>query len=302
MNTKLYSVYDLPFDHDVCHLFEHIVMREFLAKLNELGYSRAFFGWLNGHTIDSTIFFDLGAYSDNVIQLFDEHLATLRKFDSALIDRSISHVEAEMQSTIEVTDRTLLAQQLQEIACLVIKPAISQVPTMSPLHITYTPKLFREVAILVNVYDISEETKKAFLCLYPALLDIIRDASLDSEAAYPCGKSALAINTDGIGIAWRFAAKNTIDIAEAEYKTRHYLQRFNINKYIKHLDEYRGAFARTPGNNAMPIQFYEQTGIKSTKEELAKLATYERMTEIINAMTVRIEFVTGKLKSIEWDN
>ena len=32
MIHKLYSAYDLPADHDVCHLFEHLVIRRFLHE------------------------------------------------------------------------------------------------------------------------------------------------------------------------------------------------------------------------------------------------------------------------------
>ena len=32
---KLYSAYDLPADHDVCHLFEHLVIRRFLRMVEK---------------------------------------------------------------------------------------------------------------------------------------------------------------------------------------------------------------------------------------------------------------------------
>ena len=37
MIHKLYSAYDLPADHDVCHLFEHLVIRRFLRAVEKSG-------------------------------------------------------------------------------------------------------------------------------------------------------------------------------------------------------------------------------------------------------------------------
>ena len=37
MIHKLYSAYYLPADHDVCHLFEHLVIRRFLRMVEKSG-------------------------------------------------------------------------------------------------------------------------------------------------------------------------------------------------------------------------------------------------------------------------
>ena len=37
MIHKLYSAYNLPVDHDVCHLFEHLVIRRFLRAVEKSG-------------------------------------------------------------------------------------------------------------------------------------------------------------------------------------------------------------------------------------------------------------------------
>ena len=55
--NKLYSAYDLPADHDVCHLFEHLVIRRFLRTVEKSGNERAFIGELHGTTSESSVFF-----------------------------------------------------------------------------------------------------------------------------------------------------------------------------------------------------------------------------------------------------
>jgi len=37
MIHKLYSTYDLPADYDVCHLFDHLVIRRFLRAVEKSG-------------------------------------------------------------------------------------------------------------------------------------------------------------------------------------------------------------------------------------------------------------------------
>ena len=48
MIHKLYSAYDLPADHDTCHLFEHLIIRRFLKETEKVGGNRAFVGELDG--------------------------------------------------------------------------------------------------------------------------------------------------------------------------------------------------------------------------------------------------------------
>ena len=53
MAHKLYSAYDLPADHDTCHLFEHLIIRRFLKETEKVGGNRAFTGELDGTTSEN---------------------------------------------------------------------------------------------------------------------------------------------------------------------------------------------------------------------------------------------------------
>lgn len=301
MITKLYSFYETPFSHDVCHIFEHIVLRSFLYELKKNNYNRTFFGWLRGQTIDSTLFFDFGAYSEEVAQLFDNHLSTLGDFDTDLISQSIAHVEAEMECEIEIIDKPLLMTQFEQLSDIVKNKSTKSVSSKDPLKVKYLPGNFQEIAIVVNVFTQSESTKKAFLVLYPAVIDFIRDVALDQEAVYPTGKSALAINDDGIGIAWRFNAKKSVNIEELESATLECLQNFKATSNVKNMKNYQAYFSSNPLTNTALIEFYEQTNLKATLEELSELIAVQPLKEIMDNMTVRISLISGKLKNLEWD-
>ena len=72
MIHKLYSAYDLPADHDVCHLFEHLVIRRFLRMVEKSGNERAFVGELHGTTSESSVFFDVAFFTGESITLFEK--------------------------------------------------------------------------------------------------------------------------------------------------------------------------------------------------------------------------------------
>lgn len=302
MITKLYSFYDLPFSHDTCHLFEHVLIRQFLVRLRRGGRGRAFYGWMHGQTIDSSVFFELHARSKTVVRLFEEEIANQGKYDANIIKQSILHIEAEIQAEIKVDDMQLLERQLQAIADAINDRSIHAVPIEDSLRITPKPSMFQKVAIVINVYDISHETQKAFLCLYPLVIDIIRDTPIDNESIYPAGKSPVVANEDGMGIAYRFIMRKSIDIKLIEQLIEQNLKEFEIERYSQYLDEYRLSFAHDDWSNAAPIQFYGQVGVKTNREELARLATPAHMQEILNKLTVQVRPVMGKLKKIDWNN
>lgn len=301
MITKLYSFYDTPYDHDVCHLFEHIVLRGFLMKLARKGYDRAFFGWLNGDTVDSTIFFDLGAYSKEVIGLFDTYLSGGVVIDDDLIYRAIGHIEAEMSSTVTIADNALLKRQLQGLATIIKGGKGSELASCtSPLKVTYTPRRFEEIAILINVFTGSRETQKAFLGLHPAIMDIVRDAAIDQEAAYPTGKSSLVVNDDGIGLGWRFIVKKGADLRGLTEATTRYVQQLDLTNYTKGIGLYRESIGHDVSYSQKTMEYYKQTGIQTNRDEIARLISVDTMRDIMNAISIRFVLLRGDLKKVEW--
>lgn len=112
MIHKLYSAYDLPADHDECHLFEHLIIRRFLKETEKAGGNRAFTGELDGTTSESSVFFTSALFTSESNTLFEKTINDITPFEVSLIQQSISHIEAEMQSNIDIADMTLLQEQL----------------------------------------------------------------------------------------------------------------------------------------------------------------------------------------------
>ena len=102
MIHNLHSAYSLPVDHDTCHLFEHLIIRRFLKKTEKAGGNRAFAGELDGTTSKSSVFFTSALFTSESNTLFEEIINDITPFEVSLIQQSISHIEAEMQSKIDI--------------------------------------------------------------------------------------------------------------------------------------------------------------------------------------------------------
>ena len=102
MIHNLHSAYSLPADHDTCHLFEHLIIRRFLKETEKVGGNRAFTGELDGTTSESSVFFTSALFTSESNTLFEKTINDITPFEASLIQQSISHIEAEMQSNIDL--------------------------------------------------------------------------------------------------------------------------------------------------------------------------------------------------------
>ena len=112
MTHGLYSAYNLPANHDVCHLFEHLIIRRFLRAVEESGGERAFIGGVYGTTSESSVFFDTAFFTYESVTLFEKVIADTAPFDLPIIHESIAHIEAEMKSSITIWNEPELRKQL----------------------------------------------------------------------------------------------------------------------------------------------------------------------------------------------
>ena len=76
------------------------------------------FGRLNGQTIDSSVFFDLGVYNADIIALFESNLKQLSDSNdiSLLVDECLLHIGAETRCSITVKNRDRLIQHIKQLA------------------------------------------------------------------------------------------------------------------------------------------------------------------------------------------
>jgi len=294
MIHKLYSAYDLPVDHDVCHLFEHLVIRRFLRAVEKSGNERAFIGELHGTTSESSVFFDIAFFTRESITLFEKVIADVKPFDLSMIHESVVHIEAEMKASVAIWDEAELFRQLARcqkdfVDRRSIKPKKAIKSTKNPpLEIDYQPEDFIDITLTVEIPDASEQATAAFFCMYPILLDLVRSACFDRTPVYPSSHSEFTAYHDGNSVSQNYTVKKTFDWQNAGKTAQNYLQAFDITPHASRLKDLAEAFTTDPFYNSAPIYFYQKTATPFTKEDLAKSITVANLQVILQQVVVNV--------------
>lgn len=297
MIHKLYSAYDLPVDHDVCHLFEHLVIRRFLRAVEKSGNERAFIGELHGTTSESSVFFDIAFFTRESITLFEKVIADVKPFDLSMIHESVVHIEAEMKASVAIWDEAELFRQLARcqkdfVDRRSIKPKKAIKSTKNPpLEIDYQPEDFIDITLTVEIPDASEQATAAFFCMYPILLDLVRSACFDRTPVYPSSHSEFTAYHDGNSVSQNYTVKKTFDWQNAGKTAQNYLQAFDITPHASRLKDLAEAFTTDPFYNSAPIYFYQKTAAPFTKDDLAKTVTSANLRAILQRAAVTVSAI-----------
>ena len=294
MIHKLYSAYDLPADHDVCHLFEHLVIRRFLRAVEKSGNERAFIGELHGTTSESSVFFDVAFFTRESIALFEKVIADMRPFDLSMIREPVAHIEAEMKSSVVIWDETELFRQLARCQKdfarrRSIKPKKAIKSTKNPpLETDYQPEDFIDFTLTIEISDASDQATAAFFCMYPILLDLVRSACFDRAPVYPSSRDEFTAYHDGNSVSQTYTVKKSFDWQNAGKTAQSYLQAFDITPHASRLNDLAEAFTTDPFYNSAPIYFYQKTAVPFTKEDLAKSITVANLQVILQQVVVNV--------------
>lgn len=286
--AKLYAFYDLPFSHDVCHLFEHIVIRRFLLSLRAAGRSRAFIGNVDGNTVESTIFFHAELYSAEDIALFERSLyAEQSSINQHIVAESLAHIEAELMTVVNVQSDALLMSQLAACQRIVGGATGAHVSADDPLIIAESPKLFDTAVLAIETSDASDEATRSFFCFYPALLDIARDSAFDAVAAYPQQNGVFTAYQDGNVVLQQFTVKKPFDFRAAEKRIAHHFHEARVTNEM--LELLVRVFKTHPAYAAVPMYFYEKTLTRTTRDELAQSITPQAFHGIAKSAYISIQ-------------
>ena len=296
MIHKLYSAYDLPADHDVCHLFEHLVIRRFLRAAEKSGNERAFIGELHGTTSESSVFFDVAFFTRESTTLFEKVIADVKPFDLSMIHESVAHIEAEMKSSVIIWDEKELRKQLARCQKTFISrqkssPTPDQTTQNPPLEIDYQPEDFMDVTLTIKIPDAGNTMTAAFFCMYLVLLDLVRSACFDRAPVYPSSHSEFTAYHDGNSVSQFYTVKKSFDWQSAGKAAQSYLQAFDITPHASRLKDLAEAFTTDPFYNSAPIYFYQKTAAPFTKDDLAKTVTSANLRAILQRAAVTVSTI-----------
>lgn len=294
MIHKLYSAYNLPADHDVCHLFEHLVIRRFLRAVEKSGNERAFIGELHGTTSESSVFFDVAFFTCESITLFEKVIADVKPFDLSMIHESVAHIEAEMKSSVVIWDKAELYKQLARCqkAFTGRRSArlgkITEPSTNPPLEIDCQLEDFIDITLTVEIPDASEQATAAFFCMYPILLDLARSACFDRAPVYPSSHSEFTAYHDGNSVSQTYTVKKSFDWQSAGKAAQSYLRTFDVTPHASRLKDLAEAFTTDPFYNSAPIYFYQKTTTPFTKDDLVNSITDTNLQTILRQVAVTV--------------
>lgn len=294
MIHKIYSAYDLPADHDVCHLFEHLVIRRFLRAVEKSGNERAFIGELHGTTSESSVFFDVVLFTRESITLFEKAIADAKPFDLSMIHESIAHIEAEMKSSVVIWDEKELCKQLARCQKAFARRRsarpgeITEPATNPPLEIDCQPEDFIDITLMIEIPDASDTITAAFFCMYPILLDLVRSACFDRAPVYPSSRDEFTAYHDGNSVSQTYTVKKSFDWQNAGKTAQNYLRTFDPAPHASRLNDLAETFTTDPFYNSAPIYFYQKTAAPFTKDDLAKTVTSANLRAILQRAAVTV--------------
>lgn len=292
MIRKLYSFYDLPFDHDTCHLFEHLVLRTFLLAARKAGSHRAFIGTTNGQTIGSSVFFAIEVHDESTKRLFEHTLTTPRAFPKDMVEQSIRHIEAETSSIMRATDMAQLHSSLLALHRYINGSNADTIHGSPQLSITHIPDLFQRVVVSAETTDTSDHMTKIFYVLYPVVMDIIRDIYFDTSSAYPADAPSFTAYLDGTVAAQEYIIRKTPDKQAASAKINRALHDFDTASHAPHIARLAGSLRTDTTYTFLPIYCYEKTEVQTSTAELASLVTPQHLLTLVNALRISIKSVT----------
>ena len=297
MIHKLYSAYNLPADHDVCHLFEHLVIRRFLRAAEKSGNERAFVGELHGTTSESSVFFDVAFFTRESITLFEKVIADMRPFDLAMIRESVAHIEAEIKSSVVIWDEKELRKQLARCQKDFARRRsarlgkITEPAANPPLEVDYQPEDFIDFTLTIEISDASDQATAAFFCMYPILLDLVRSACFDLAPIYPSSHSEFTAYHDGNSVIQIYTVKKSFDWQNAGKVAQSHLRTFDPAPHASCLNDLAEAFTTDPFYNSAPIYFYQKTAAPFTRDDLVKTITTANLRAILQRASVVVSII-----------
>ena len=298
MIHKIYSAYNLPANHDICHLFEHLIIRRFLRMIEKSGSERAFIGELHGTTSESSVFFDVAFFTSESITLFEKVITDIKPFDISMIHESIAHIEAEMKASVIIWDEAELRRQLYRCQKAFAGHHSSN-PSKHvkssknpPLEVDYLPDDFIDITLTIEIPDASDQATAAFFCMYPILLDLVRSACFDRAPVYPSSHDEFVAYHDGNAVGQTYTVKKSFDWQSIGETAQNYLRTFNLTPHANRLDNLSKAFTTDPFYNSAPIYFYQKTATPFTRHELANTITTANLQAMLQRAAVTVSAKT----------
>lgn len=284
-------------DWQVAHLFEHLFVTGFYKFLDGHSISLTLFGWMSAETFEDCIYIDAGFYDPRVGALMEKYISQQHTFSSGDITCALSQMQSEEKVLLSITDHQLLSNELKKLSKRLWDTSLrTKSPGAQAIAVKRSAKDFKDVIVTVHADNLTPEEQKVFLRFHVVVIDVISEALVTKKGAYSHGNSPVALRDDSMAYMSKFTMRQD-DQAMSLASLRDYIQAaledIKIDTNMQTLERHFTVFAKEALWQSMPLEYYRSTGIITTNQEVASLATAERLASILTKLRVMTRRATS---------
>jgi len=295
ITTALYYLDTTGIPTSISHLYEHLIISGFHTYLEKRGMSPYLFGYLHGETFDECIYLDLGCYSPDVAELLDEYLHETHHFEHEQIQNQFKVLEAE--------DMAHIAYNSSAIQTTLSKLDLEKWVHNDDIHIdehdiyqnidtdfirSEDSDSFQDIVVALYSKELNEHEQKVFLRLYVIIIDMLEYWLRRRYSGYKRGASSINFDSTIMGVIASFTISNTFQCEEINKELNKFLANFDVNMNFGQIDTHFKVFASTPTFNNIAVEYYKNTGIHTSTNEIARLADNETIKSLFDKVRINV--------------
>ena len=308
----LYRLDASGFEHEILHLYEHMLLARMIRRAAEYGCEPHVYGILCGSTADRRIFVDSAAILPEVGRMVDDTmLAPGGRIDMNDLDTQLESIQAEKAIIFEIDDREALKRELLKIDCIAWVSASEdmqaprvdtdayQSPKPTILRWRRSAKSFRDLIVTLGVRRITPDEVALFMGMHSLLTDGVMRI-IDERGAYvhdysPHARYKVYKDTGVVGAGiYMTVARGGMSNKEYERYIRTRLTEVFARDSSRAYQLYFDDLATRGSVAYLPKAWHESTGIVVSREYIRQLATPENIASLLSRIEVEVRPYRGQ--------
>lgn len=306
MHSYMYLKQTDKFPLEIAHLYEHLVIEGFYSYVHkELGIDAGVTGYIGGETYCTVQFIEAWLYDKSVAIAFATYILHQNR-TWEFIDRCIEQCESESRESWKIMDEKSVKNQLNELDQLPWQ-SINDVPPFrvdeaneklkSPIQITKAASQFKSIVISTYLENASLEDKVLFMRLNVIIEDIV--GSVIRQHGWYKLDSHMPIEKDRyiFSVVSANLPKASMTTKQIENMLEDVLHSFDTKKNMSFITSHFEAFKDHPtwiGNARDQLHYIN---FVASNHSIARLATIERVTSVLQNTMVKVENAPHKFAS-----
>lgn len=296
--SKLYRLDTSDTEWEVAHLFEHLVIRRFYSTLKKIDIQSQLIAWTGGETFEGMIFIDTLFYTAELAAEFEKYITRLPEFSDSEILYSIATLEAEGRIILSIHDMTALRKEINKLHVRewnapIVSFKQEDIPKSAILVEKRSAKDFRSIVIIVKIENLTADEQKLLLRAHILLRDIVYDLLGPIGSIYQDSDTPLIRHEEDMAFMLGVTTSRNTSLKQIRERLSSAILT-DVLDLEKTLKSHFTIFAGEPLWQNAPIDYFRQTGIITTNQEIASLATTDRMKSIIDKTSFEVRRMTAE--------